>query len=91
MPRIEVRIQLNEDDTLTSTQLMNMLKEPANNYGNLKRMLSLFTGEKIFLIEHVMQCTSTSSEESMQMLLVWVLLKDNSQRLYGVMIDDWTE
>jgi hypothetical protein len=54
-------------------------------------MLSLFTGEKIFMIEHVMRCTDISSEETMQMLLVWVLLKDNSNRLYSVVLDDWAE
>ncbi|MBR5005343.1 MAG: hypothetical protein IKY14_07770 [Erysipelotrichaceae bacterium] len=91
MPRIEVHIRLNEDETLDAQQMMKMLIEPAQNYGYLKKMLSLFTGEKIYMIEHVMRCTDISSEETMQMLLVWVLLKDNSNRLYSVVIDDWAE
>ena len=91
MPRIEVHIRLNEDETLNAAQMMKMLVEPAQNYGYLKKMLSLFTGEKIFLIEHVVRCTAISSDETMQMLLVWVLLKDGSNRLYSVVIDDWEE
>ena len=91
MTIIEVNIRLNEDETLNAEQMMKMLVEPAQNYGYLKKMLSLFTGEKIFLVDHVMRCTSISSEETMQMLLVWVLLKDNSNRLYSVVIDDWAE
>ena len=91
MPRIEVHIRLNEDETLNAGQMIKMLVEPAQNYGYLKKMLSLFTGEKIFLIEHVMRCTAISSDVTMQMLLVWVLLKDGSNRLYSVVIDDWEE
>lgn len=89
MGRIHIHIYSEDETELSVQTLMERLKNPKWNYANLKQYLSLFTGQNVAWVEHVFQCIGSKSDSAMDMLLVWVILDDQSNRLYCVSVDEF--
>ena len=86
MARILIHIACDENDGMNASELIERLKNPKWSYVNLRQYLSLFTGEEVVWVDHLFQCINENDDANM--LLAWVILKDHSDRLYCISVEE---
>ncbi len=86
MGRILIHIACDEGDLFDASKMIERLKDPKWSYSNLRQYLSLFTGDEVVWVDHLFQCMNEHGNTNM--LLAWVILKDHSERLYCISVDE---